>query len=245
MFFTRKEPTINEQEWERYIHRPDWYLKLLPDYKRLNKRADKNPELKSQLKEQAYSFFEKHLNAGDLHLGKKGPKWDEERKNIDTIVIHHTANPSGLTWQRLSAMHLLRLYASHYIYPPKLERHLKKQPIWSGHFRDGQQVFYSYHWLVRSNGSMERLLNDSEIGWQSGNWNINTRSVAICIDNDLREGNPSKKVLGKIAELIKKRYPDVSHDRIFGHGEINEKTDCPGRNFSTGWKKELLTLLEK
>ena len=237
--FWNRTTTINEKKWERYIDRPDWYLKLLPDYKRLNKRAEKDPEFKVRLKKQAYAFFERHLRAGDLRLGDSGPNWDEERRPIDTIVIHHTANPSGMTRERLSAMHLLRLYASHYIYPPKKEKYIKGQPIWSGHFHNEKQVFYSYHWLVREDGSTERLLNDDEIGWQAGNWEVNTCSVGICLDGDYREQDPPEKMLAAVVKLIKKEYSGVKTDRIFGHGEVNKKTDCPGVNFVEGWKNIL------
>lgn len=237
--FWNQSTTINEKKWERYIDRPAWYLKLLPDYKRLNKRAEKNPELKTRLKEQAYAFFERHLETEDLQLGNLGPNWDEERKQIDAIVIHHTANLPGMTLERLSAMHLLRLYASHYIYPPKEEKQIKGQPIWSGHFHNGKQVFYSYHWLVRENGTIERLLADNEIGWQSGNWDVNTRSIAICLDGDYRQHDPSERMLGAVAELIRSSYGVVPKEHIFGHEEINKKTDCPGMNFLNGWKEKI------
>lgn len=238
--FWKKTTIINEEKWGRYINRPDWYLKLLPEYQRLIKRVEKDPELKAKLKEQAYAFFERHLVFGDLRLGESGPSWDKERKSIDTIIIHHTANPPGMTRDRLSAMHLLRLYASHYIYPPKKERWIKRQPIWSGHFHIDKQVFYSYHWLVREDGSVERLLNDNEIGWQAGNWEVNTRSIGICLDGDYREQDPPKIMLKAAVKLIQEHYEDISRDRVFGHNEINKKTDCPGGNFIGGWKNELI-----
>lgn len=238
MFWRSSE--INEEKWDRYIHRDDWYLKLLPDYKRLSKRVENDVDLKAALKEQAYAFFERHLIAGDLALGESGPNWDEERRDIDTVVIHHTANPSGMRVSRLNAMHLLRLYASHYIYPSKADRYIKGQPIWSGHFGEsGQQVFYSYHWLVREDGTVERLLEDGEIGWQAGEWDINTRSVAICLDGDYRMTDPPRKMLAAVSKLLSKHYPQVGSDRVLGHGEVNPKTDCPGGNFQS-WRNQLV-----
>lgn len=38
-------------------------------------------------------------------LATSGANQDAERKPIDTIVIHHTANAPGMTRERLSAMH--------------------------------------------------------------------------------------------------------------------------------------------
>lgn len=240
MFWNRSH-TIDEEKWEQHLDRPDWYLKILPDYKRLNKRV-KDEERRAELKEQVYSFFERHLITNTICLAESGPNEDADRKSIDTIVIHHTKNPPGMTRDRLNAMHLLRLYASHYIYPPKNAKHIRKQPIWSGHFHNGKQVFYSYHWLVREDGSIERLLNDDEIGWQAGNWEVNTRSVAICLDGDYQDVDPPAPMLKAVAKLIKKQYSQVNTDRIFGHGEINKKTECPGGNFVNGWKSALLNL---
>jgi len=235
---------FDEQKWDEAVKYEDWYLRLADDYKRLTKQAEEsNKETSDEIKEEIYQFFENRLAKKEIVLGNDGPNWDAERKPIDAIVIHHTKNQPGITWQRLSAMHLIRLYAMYYSNPIENEKHIKGQPIFSNHFRNGEQVFYAYHWIVQMNGEAERLLPNNETGWQAGNWETNCRSVAICLDNDLENSRPSSEVIAAVAKIIKENYNQIEKARIFGHREINQKTTCPGNLFLSGWKQELLNLI--
>ena len=237
---------FNEQKWTEAIKHDDWYLRLSDDYKLLTKQDEESSkEIHDETKEEIYQFFENHFEKGDIALGKEGPNLDEERKKIDTIVIHHTKNPPGVTWQRLSVMQLIRLYATYYASPYyEKEKHIKGQAIFSNHFKNSHQVFYAYHWLVRMNGGTERLLNDNEIGWQAGNWEVNCRSIAICLDNDFENSSPSDLVLLSVTKLIKEKYPQVSLEKIIGHREVNPKTTCPGNEFLTDWKLKIINALK-
>jgi len=237
---------FDEQKWSEIIKDNNWYLKILDEYKYLMALTEKNSkEIREEIKNEICDFFQEHLEKGDVALGKDGPNWDEQRKPIDTIVIHHTAHPPGITWQRLNATHLLRLYATYYANPYYEEdKYIKGQPIFSHHFRNGTQVFYAYHWLVRMDGTWEKLLNDNEIGWQAGNWDINCRSIAICLDNDLENSSPPDRVILSVAKLIKEKYPQVSLERIIGHREANPKTTCPGNKFLTEWKFKIIEALK-
>jgi hypothetical protein len=235
---------LDEQRWGKAIKYDDWYLRLSDDYKKLTNQAEEsNKEVSLEIKEELYQFFEDNLAKKEIVLGRDGPNWDSERKPVDTIVIHHTKNKPGITWQRLSAMHLIRLYATYYSNPEENEKYIKGQPIFSHHFRDGEQVFYAYHWLVRANGEVERLLQDDETGWQAGNWEVNCRSIAICFDDDLENTSPSSEAIKAAAKIIKENYNQIEKSRIFGHQEINQKTACPGSLFLDGWKQELLNLI--
>ena len=201
-------------------------------------------------KQALYDFFELHLSAGDFALGRGTGGADAQRKPIDTIVIHHTSNPPGLSAVRLSAIELMRLYGPYYTNPPEADKHLKGTPIVSGHERDGKQVFWPYHWLIRNDGYAERLLSDSEIGWHAGNWNINCRSVAIALDNDYENGRPSDLVLRAITTLIVNRYEQVPISRVYGHREVNERTTCPSALFlnstaGKGWKSDLMDAITR
>lgn len=233
---------FDQQYWLKALKNPLWYLELHPEYQRLIEYIKSNPEERGSVKDALYSFIEKALEDKHINLAQKGPNLDEERKPIDTIVIHHTKNKSGMTWRRLSAIHLIRLYTG---YEGRKEAQeaifSERKPVYSNHFRKGEQVFYSYHWLVRENGDIERLLNDSEIGWHAGNWDINCRSVGICIDNDHENSTPSQTVIDSIRKIIATHYPTVHKDRIFGHREINPKTTCPGNTFLTEWKVKILS----
>lgn len=239
---------IDEQFWQQALREPDWYLKLEDDFRRLEKLADKariegkDPMTVKTIKREAYALIERNLKEGTIPLAESGEDFDQERRPIDTIVIHHTKNPSGMTLDRLNAMHLLRLYAAYY----GVDENLRGQPIYSNHFRDGRQVFYGYHWLVRQDGHCERLLEDEQIGWHSGCWHVNTRSIAIAIDDDLTDSQPDHKVLSAIATLIKANYAGVPPHLVIGHCEVlaNSKViDNPGKLFLSYWKQKLLDLL--
>ena len=235
---------FDEKKWYEAIQHPNWYLTLSGEFKQLiQKAAQSSPEQAKEIKEACYGFFETHLNAGTIALGKSGPHWDEERKPIDTIVIHHTKNPPGISWQRLSAMHLIRLYASYYASPQENEQHIAGTPLYSHHFRDNHMVFYAYHWLIRMDGAVERLLEDTHIGWHAGNWDINCRSVALCLDNNFETKTPPQPVLEAVATLIRTQYPHVRPERVLGHREINSKTTCPGNTFLNEWKAQIVELL--
>jgi hypothetical protein len=196
-----------------------------------------------------YDFFEQHLVRGEIALGRTLWNLDADRKQIDTVVIHHTSNPPGLRPSRLSAIELLRLYGPYFANPTdENDKHLKGKPVFSGHQRNGKQVFWPYHWIVRRGGRTERLLNDSEIGWQAGNWDINCRSVAIVLDNDYEHCRPPHAELQGIAMLIDKYYRQVPLTRVVGHREVVSSTNCPSDLFLSrpngrGWKESVLDLI--
>lgn len=224
---------FDENELADLLSRNDWYVSLFPRYGKLSEIPEAVEEF--------YAFFERKLAEGGIIIGSKGPNWDEERKPIDTIVIHHTHRPSGITRERLSAMHLIRLYAANYASPAPSDYHIMGDPIFSNHFYRGKQVFYAYHWIIRMDGTAERLLADDQIGWHAGNWGVNCRSVGIVLDNDFEHKTPSDAVIAGAARLIREHYPHVAHEQILGHREVNPKTTCPSDEFLGGWKQKLLS----
>jgi len=239
-----------EKRWTQTFLFPTWYLSVVPEMQQLMRDISREPKVRQRAwKAKLYGFIERQLSSGNIFLGSGTGSVDVERERIDTVVIHHTSNPPGLSPSRLSAIELIRLYAPYFASPrAKEDQHLKGQPIFSGHLRNGRQVFWPYHWIVRRNGSTERLLRDDEIGWHAGNWKVNCQSVAIVLDNDYQYGCPGKKELKAIAYIIASYYRDVSPGRILGHREVASKTTCPSELFldgkEKGWKTKLLALLE-
>jgi hypothetical protein len=224
-------------------------MTIIPEIKRWTKNLETQPtSVREQWKEELYGFFEKHLSNGRIALGAAHGYFDKDRKPIDTIVLHHTSNRLGLSQDRLSAIELVRLYAPYFLAPEADHAHLKGKAVFSGHEREGVQVFWPYHWIVRRDGAVERLLNDREIGWHAGNWDINCRSVGVVFDNDYEWTCPSQTELMAVAKLVRTHYDAVAHERIFGHREINNKTTCPSeffleRSAGKGWKTALLAML--
>ena len=245
---------LYQHELERVrdiVQDPEWYHQLTREQKlrtigatALHGLVSTEGTIRERLKNGLYDVFEQLLAEEAIKLGAIGQyEWDSERQPVDMIVIHHTSRQPGLSADRLNAMHLIRLYVPHYQNPPESDRpHVAGQPIYSGHFREGKQKFWGYHWLVRDAGQVERLLSDDQTGWQSGDWNVNCRSVAICIDDDLVSKKPDGDIMDGIGELINRHYShlDISPTTLLGHTEVNMKTSCPGGEFLGGWKFELL-----
>ena len=233
-------------QWSPLLSEPGWYLTVIPQILAFTKSLQaESSSTRSACKESLYDFFEQHLKVDDLCLGDGSGQFDRERKPIDTVVIHHTSQPPGLSAGRLSAIELMRLYGPYFATPPEAEMKLRGQPIFSGHQRRGKQVFWPYHWIVRSNGRPERLLSDGEVGWHAGNWDINCRSVGIALDSDYETSRPTEVVLRAVAGLIAIHYGGVPVAQVLGHSEVNLKTVCPSKLFLTtssgdGWKKALI-----
>lgn len=241
-----------EGKWSRLFGAPLWYLSVAPDLAAFMAEIGMMPQgERDRCKGELYDFFEDGLVAGTIALGDGMKDADAERKPvIDTVVIHHTSNPPGMRPSRLSAIELIRLYVPYFANPAHgSDAHWKGQPIASGHARGGTQVFWPYHWMIRSDGTAEQLLYDYEIGWHAGDWDINCRSVGIAFDSDLEWAEPSARELQAVADLIATRYPEVPASRIFGHCEVTSKTQCPSRLFlpgpsGPGWKQKMLQLVE-
>lgn len=230
-------------KWREALARPDWYLALADDYEAVLECIKAADEVEAEaIKLEVREFFEVALAAGEVALAADGPDMDAARQPIDTVVIHHTSNKDPYTLPRMNAMHLLNLYVPYY----RAEGEDHGKPICSGHFDEaGKQVFYGYHWLVRRDGSVERLLPDSAIGWQAGSWDVNTRSVGICLDNDYENDAPSGVVLAAVAGLIREHYGHVLSSNVVGHGEVSTiPTVCPGNGFKSDWKAKLVGLVE-
>jgi hypothetical protein len=235
---------FDEERWARIIKQSLWYLELWDFLKDAREQLGEGSDQFVKLRRQVRKYFEHQLQAGNVALASKGPDLDKERQPIDTIVIHHTSGEPGYTLPYMESVQLLNIYVRHYVDKhSKEERGLKNQAIWSGHFRKGKQTFLAYHWLMRMDGSFERLLNDDQIGWHAGNWEINKRSIAICLDNDYEKQDPTIEILQKLAVHIKQHYPEIQKSRVFGHCEARAGTICPGTNFLDGWKADLLSYI--
>ncbi len=233
---------FDQEKWNEAIQHPDWYRRLAKQGRRfalLMRGKPDSPEAQ-ELKRQLREFFEGALERDEVSLGTSGPDLDKERAPIDTVVIHHTSAEPGYRLSYMNALQMLSIYVPYFLNPTvKSEKGLKNQRLWSNHFQGGRQVFYVYHWFMRMDGSAERLLDDTAIGWHAGNWEVNCRSVGICLDNDYEQRDPTPEVLDQLADLIVKHYPQVAPERIMGHCEAREGTICPGTHFTDGWKAQL------
>ncbi len=228
---------FDEVFWSGVIQRPDWPAEFVEFAKRAQLKANPDGETQQVLNKQVRHFFEKELLDGRVCLGQSGPDFDAERLPIDKIIIHHTSAEPGYRQSYLNATQLLNIYAPVYA----VQR--PDEPVWSGHFHKGKQVFWGYHWLMRMDGCFERLLDDNQVGWHAGDWNANCRSIGICLDNDYENRDPSDELLKRLAVFIKRNYPRIKPERVIGHREVRRGTICPGKNFLDSWKSGLISYL--
>ncbi len=189
---------------------------------------------------QVYSLAGEMLERGEIPLASTGPDLDAARQPLDTIVLHHTEEDSQISLAKLNAIGLLRQYGFQYLENNVLGRAVRGEPVWSGHFRQGQMVFFAYHWLIRTDGTCERLLEDRALAWHAGNWEINTRSIGIALSGNYEHTTPPPAQIAATAQIIRTHYSSIAHARILGHREIRPELTCPGEFFLTAWKESLL-----
>lgn len=240
------------------VKQPDWYLRF-GKFKQVRALAigavqaaqgGSITERYQQAKTQLVDIFETLLLEQAIRLGQPGENLvnlDEDRLPVSQIAIHHSSRAEGITTSKLNALHLLRLYLPEYQNKSEIFQNDdgSYQPLHSGHFdANGSQVFYGYHWRVNQDGSYERLLDDSALGWHAGDYEVNRRSVGICIDDDLTNKQPSEEAIEGVVGIITRDYPDITiTDRsLIGHRAVFP-TECPGHLFETAWKSTLLRRL--
>jgi N-acetylmuramoyl-L-alanine amidase len=231
---------FEREYWASKLQHPDWYIRLEAELKQhFFPVVHNNPELKA-FRNNVYDLVAGMLVSKSIPLTERGPDLDTERKAIDTIVIHHTEEEPAMSLDKLSAIGLIRQYAFQYLENNVLGYPVRGQSIWSGHFREGQMVFFAYHWLIRPDGTALRLLADQYIGWHAGHWDTNTRCIGIALSGNYEEDIPPFAQIFATAQVIRNHYAQVQKSRIIGHGEVREGVTCPGRFFLNGWKERLL-----
>lgn len=237
MEFKEAYKHINPQDFIEQFVTADWYLLLKPELQEYFYSYDGIRENKSQkwleYRNEFVTIVGELLEADQIALGVSGPNWDEERKPIESIIVHHSSTPPDTSLQAINALGLIRLYAP--FYRQKGERF--GQPIWSNHFYKGKPTFIAYHYIIEQDGTIHHILQDDQIGWQAGNWEVNCSSIAICFLDDLKENTPTKEAI-QATQKVMRKYRGC---KLLGHKEVNKKTSCPGKLFlgKDGWKNLL------
>lgn len=241
--------------WNRISTDPLWYASdqiwEIIDKLFVNPPSGISDELR-MFKHKVVDFVATRLAAGQVILGNREHFFNDDdrwttmewwRLSLDTIVIHHTATSSHLTYDQLNALHLLRLYCPVYRNNKSFQIDGKLQPISSGHLYQGHQTFVAYHWGIYDNEngvSIVRLLDDRYTGFHAGNYPVNTRSVGIAFIGDLTNKSPSIEAIDAARGIIF-RYPSIAKERVIGHKEVpgKESIVCPGNKWHE-WKKLLI-----
>ena len=236
-------PIFQRASWTSKLCWPDWYIRSEQELTSLIFPTVHDDTQLKAWRQQLYQLVGEMLARNEIPLADTGPNLDIERRAIDTFIIHHTEEEPDISLDTLSAIGLLRQYSPHYLDDDVLGHRVRGQPVWSGHFRAGRMVFFAYHWLIRQDGTCERLLEDSAIGWHAGNWEINTRSVGIALSGNYEHARPPAAQLAATAHVLQTYYPTFARERVLGHRELRADLTCPGEFFLHGWRQELLALL--
>lgn len=232
-----KTDVFNYSYYSKILKQPDWYLKLervFEHYFFLIPPKEERTEDQTNFRKAFITLLEEKLEAGEIALGSN-VDFDSSRKNIDTVVIHHSSMDSEISLAKINAFQLINLYARTFLMKSK---DFYGCPVTSGHYYDGNQIFIAYHYIIMPNGTMINPLKDEYIGWHCGNWDYNCRSIAICFHDDLNEREPTDAAITSALKIIKKYKPK----EILGHREILSSTICPGNKFlgESGWKNKLV-----
>jgi len=234
------ELDFRRAEWESRLTSPDWYIRVEDELRRLFFPVVHDDAQLKAFRHKVYELVAELLESKQLPLAERGPDLDRERRPVDNIIIHHTEEEPGIGLGKLSAIGLVRQYAFEYLAGDVLGRHVRGEAVWSNHFRQGEMVFFAYHWLIRPDGTAERLLEDTAIGWHAGNWAVNTSSVGIALSGNYEANTPPHAQIEATARLIREYYPQVDKGGIAGHREVTGGVTCPGAYFLQGWKQTLL-----
>jgi len=233
-------PAFESAYWESRFRLSDWYSRLEHELTHFVFPVIHDDPDVQNWRSQVYSLASGMLERCEIPLASSGPDLDEARQPVDTIVLHHTEGDPQISLARLNAIGLLRQYGFQYLENNVQARPVRGEPVWSGHFRQGRMVFFAYHWLIRPDGTCERLLDDGALAWHAGNWEINTRSIGIALSGNYEHATPPPAQLAATAQLVRTSYPSVVRERILGHCEIRPELTCPGEFFLTGWKESIL-----
>lgn len=232
-----------EEQWRQQLQHPDWYVRLEPYLRNtIYPIIHDDPKLKTE-RHRFYYLVEEMLKNGQIPVAETGPNLDSERQPIEAVIVHHTEEDPNISLGRLSAIGFVRQYAQKYLDDDVYgNRGLKGQPIWSGHFRNGEMVFFAYHWLIRPNGTSERLLDDKYVARHAVE--RNPKTVGIALSGNYEHSTPPLEQIEAIAQVVKNNYSFVNNDRILGHREVMEGRTCPGDQFLGGWKNSLIEAIK-
>ena len=156
----------------------------------------------------------------------KSSNYDERPIGVvpEVIIVHAISLPPG----KYGSSHIEDLFCN------KLK--LSEHPYFNGLRR----LRVSAHFLIRRNGEIIQFVSTEKRAWHAGKSfclnrdNVNDFSIGIELegcDYDKFE-NDQYKSLNYIITLLRKIYPAIHADNIFGHSDIapGRKTD-PGPHF--------------
>ncbi len=146
---------------------------------------------------------------------------------ITKIIVHHDAQ-----WRSDN-------YDSVARYKAQANYHISKG-------EDGLQ----YHYKIDNVGEVFQCRTLTDTLWHAANYPVNRASIAICLDGDFTQQEPTREQYTALKELLinlctqHPEFPAAEGD-VFGHTEVSQTgTACPGRiiNFVKAFRTQKTNL---
>ena len=111
-----------------------------------------------------------------------------------------------------------------------LTRYIQQANFHIGRGEDGLQ----YHIKIDNVGEVFYCRNYTDTLWHCGNYPVNRASIAICLDGDFTQQQPTPQQLSALQGVLDElctQHPEfpADSDDVFGHGEVGASA-CPGFN---------------
>jgi N-acetylmuramoyl-L-alanine amidase len=136
------------------------------------------------------------------HIINRFPKRD--LTDINVLVVHHSAVALPIGGKVREHIRSINAYhISHHGWPR-----------------------IAYHYAIGPAGVVWWLNDHESICYHAGNWNVNTRSIGVCLLGDYRWDPPPQPALDRLRALRRHlRLPAIAHKEIVS-------TICPGQWWS-------------
>lgn len=157
---------------------------------------------------------------GGVEIANLMPSGGIQRGHWQAIVVHHSANAID-TPQGMDAWH--------------------RQRGWDGlgydfvigngvNYPDGR-VFVGHRWAQQLVGAHTKAGAGVYFGVPRPSNFFNEHGVGICLIGNFEETRPTPRQMQSLQLLIQwiSAQTGVSTARVYGHGEVTHKTQCPGR----------------
>jgi len=149
-------------------------------------------------------------------------------RKITKGVIHHTAGamlPLKKVLKGINENHKARLHTGR----------------WGRTGKNGKGYHIAYHYIVDLEGNSKNTRPEEEIGYHSGKWFLNDKSISIALAGNFSIQNLGKdqsNELKRLVSAVSARHALKREDWIF-HKDV-KATQCPGNNLN---KKEIFDFI--
>ena len=136
--------------------------------------------------------------------------------------------------------HFIPLKAVNYLVVPHTESHDVPATTVDQWHRDGKGwLGIGYHFLIRSDGSIEQGRPENVVGAHTLNYN--SQAIGICLTGKFMANKPTAAQMDSLEELLTALRSNYPQAEVVRHGDL-QATSCPGSLFP--WQ-ELLNRLNR